>query len=189
MGEGALAAARRLLGGTPSPRNFDRGDHRRLLKSDGAYRTGNRIVKILPEGVNNKLRPSHKKKGRTPRVRPVQTLDLDVMAKLRFFGLAVFRLAVGTRRALVRSIAMRRRVGVLRGCHVLVPTRLTLRSIGMLRSRMVHVRIAARLTLWNRTRFSRLPHVVRGRRVRPRVVLTIHCARRTIIPAGVAARS
>jgi len=31
MGEGALAAARRLDEGTPSPRNFDRGDHRRLL--------------------------------------------------------------------------------------------------------------------------------------------------------------
>jgi len=30
MGEGALAA-RRLVEGTPSPRNFDRGSHRRLL--------------------------------------------------------------------------------------------------------------------------------------------------------------
>ncbi len=56
MGEGALAAARRLVEGAPSPRNFDRGDHRRLLKSDGVCCTGNRIVKILPEGVNNKLR-------------------------------------------------------------------------------------------------------------------------------------
>src|ERR1700688_3176017 len=66
MGEGALAAARKLDEGTPSPRNFDRGDHRRLLKSDGAYRTGNRIVKILPGAVNNLLRASvDKQTGRT----------------------------------------------------------------------------------------------------------------------------
>jgi hypothetical protein len=55
MGESVLAAARKLLEGTPSPRNFDRGDHRRLLKSGGAHRTGNRIVKILLGHVNKML--------------------------------------------------------------------------------------------------------------------------------------
>ena len=50
-----LAIAGKFVEGTPSPRNFNRGDHRRLLKSDGAYRTGNRIVKILLGHVNKML--------------------------------------------------------------------------------------------------------------------------------------
>ncbi len=51
-----LTAARKLAEGTPSPRDFDRGDHRRLLKSDGAHRTGNCIVEITGRAVNNLLR-------------------------------------------------------------------------------------------------------------------------------------
>src|SRR6202030_2310869 len=116
MGKGALAVARRLLEGTPSPRNFDRGDHRRLLKSDGAYRTGNRIVKIAQATVNNMLRACPITNKQAGRGSCPACLDfrLVVAARLRFFGLAVFRLGIGTRRALVRSIAMRCRTGMLR---------------------------------------------------------------------------
>ena len=84
--------------------------------------------------------------------------------KLRFLILAVIRLAVGVWRAFVRRVAARR-TGML--VHMRIAARFALRRIGVLQDGMLDMRIATRLTLRHRPRFSRLPYVVRGRRVRP----------------------
>src|SRR6267154_4015272 len=69
-------------------------------------------------------------------VRPAET-SIRCSSRLRFLiGLAVFRLAVGMWRAFVRRVAAQR-------------TR-----------RLVHMRVAARLALRHRPRFSRLSYVV-----------------------------
>ena len=67
--------------------------------------------------------------------------------------------------------------------HVRIAACFALGRIGTLRSCTVHALVPARLALRNRTRFSRLPYVIRRRR--PLAVLAIHRVHWTIIPTGV----
>ena len=61
------SAARRLDEGTPFSRNFNRGVHRRLLKSVGAYRTVSWIVETMGLEVNNMLQQIPHRNGRAER--------------------------------------------------------------------------------------------------------------------------
>ena len=64
--------------GTPSPRGFNRGVHRRLLKSVGAYRTVSWILRTMGLEVNNLLRlgvRTRKSRTQAASVRPDGTIE------------------------------------------------------------------------------------------------------------------
>lgn len=65
--EDVRSAAREPDEGTPFPRDFNRGVHRRLLKSFGAHRTVEWIVEMMRGDVNRMLHHSARPKEKAER--------------------------------------------------------------------------------------------------------------------------
>ena len=150
MGEGVLVVAGKFVEGTPSPRNFNRGDHRRLLRSDCVSQRQLNCKDLAGSRQQHAPIPAlSEKKGRTRSVRPGKT---SIDSYLRLFRLAVIRLAIRVRCVFVGRIGMLRRPR---------PT--------------VNVRVAARLALrcsrgrsvWHRPNFPGRPCIVGGSAVCP----------------------